>query len=239
METQIEYTDLSMRSVIWSKLIYIVREYTILDLFKYSLYLFTIFLMCSVTVDNGQLVQRIVDWKNGTIPHTIVILISAYYAPRFFRLVLSELVTTCESLAEVTDFNRSCSDSPIIEGMDTEEVIEHLITRSTFKREEIEAKFKVPRYRYSALVKKLKELGVLVTGENNMSVFNSENWNRQRLEELLYGKEMASELKEEVKIVRKIPSSTPLFTQRPVSCATQCATPRAPRVQKTCTPCAA
>lgn len=204
----------TMRSVIWQKMVAAVRDHKAIDLIKGAIYVSVVLIMCSAATDGGNFATRLMEWRNGAVPTITMILVSSFYAPRAFK----SLVGIVQDAYESAQPEEEWGDEQTIEGMNTEQVIDHLITRSTFKREEVEARFGVPRYRYSALVKKLKEIGVLVTGENNMSVLNSEEWNRDSLRRLFAGKETAAELEREVRVVRSIPSPTP-FERRPVTCA--------------------
>lgn len=124
-----------------------------------------------------------------------------------------------------------------IEGMEVERVIEHLQRFRTFKRDDVERAFGIPRYRYTALVQKLKKLGVLVPGENNMSILSAD-WNADALRELFAGRETAAELAAPVRIVRPTPP-TPLFQRRPLSSETPMETDEKPLGNLCATACAA
>jgi hypothetical protein len=61
-----------------------------------------------------------------------------------------------------------------IDGIPRLELLDHLFTVGTFKRDEVEKKWGIPRYRVTEISKKLEDLGVLVRGENNARVLNTE-----------------------------------------------------------------
>lgn len=61
-----------------------------------------------------------------------------------------------------------------IDWIPTIEMLDHLFEFESFKRDDIEKKFKIPRNRFTELAQKLEDLGVLVRGENNARVLNNE-----------------------------------------------------------------
>ena len=66
------------------------------------------------------------------------------------------------ALHKATSLRPVSADS--IEAIPTVELIDHLVTVGTFKGAEIERKFRAPRYRVTALAKRLKEIEILVPG---------------------------------------------------------------------------
>jgi hypothetical protein len=80
-----------------------------------------------------------------------------------------------------------------IEAIPTAELLDHLFTEKTFKRDEVKAKFGVPQYRVTELTKNLKRVGVLDTGENGMSILNPE-FSRQDVASMLAGVSAAKDL---------------------------------------------
>jgi len=85
--------------------------------------------------------------------------------------------------------------APNIDGIPTAELLDHLFTFGTFKRDEIEGKFGVPRNRFDALAKKLDEMGVTVHDrqKNNARVLNPA-YSRQDVAAILAGKRTAKDL---------------------------------------------
>ncbi|WP_146118976.1 hypothetical protein [Blastopirellula marina] len=155
-------------------------------------------------------------WHNYAIPTVLWIFGLVFSAPRIFRL-LSAFFTTEEQEVES------------IEGIPTSELLDHLFTFGTFKRDDIEDKFKIPRYRYTALAKKLKELDVLTSGENNATVLNPD-CSREHVASILEGKTTAAELEKPLTIVRPLPS----FTRRQIRDSLQ-----ETDAKQACNPCAA
>lgn len=87
----------------------------------------------------------------------------------------------------------------LLEGVPVEEVLHHLFERGTFKREEIERQFRIPRYRFDRLGAKLDELGVTVRDENNGRILNPEK-TRAEVAELMASGRVAAELKPSIAI---------------------------------------
>lgn len=61
-----------------------------------------------------------------------------------------------------------------IEWIPVVELLDHLFEFESFKRDDIEKKFGIPRNRFTDLAQKLENLGVLIRGENNARVLNPE-----------------------------------------------------------------
>ena len=96
-----------------------------------------------------------------------------------------------------------------IEGIPVFELLDHLFTFQSFKRDDIEKRFAIPRNRFTDLANKLEELQVLVRGENNSRVLNPE-FSRSDVVLILSGVEQAKDLKP---VFRQEDDSS--FTSRP------------------------
>jgi hypothetical protein len=72
----------------------------------------------------------------------------------------------------------------MVEGIPTLELIDYLFNNQSFKRDDIEAVFGIPRNRFDILAKKLDDLKVLVRGANNGRVLNPE-MSRQEIVQIL------------------------------------------------------
>ncbi len=81
-----------------------------------------------------------------------------------------------------------------LEGIPTVELLDHLFQFESFKREDIEKKFWIPRNRYTTLAIKLENIGVLIRGENNARVLSTE-YSRADVAAILEQAESAKELK--------------------------------------------
>lgn len=165
-----------------------------------------------------------VTWRDYALPTCAWIFAATFGAPsalRFIRDAVPERAPAGDT----------------IEGMDVEKVIAHLQQHRTFKRDDVERAFGVPRYRYTALVQKLKKLGVLVPGVNNMSVLSDE-WTADELRGMFAGCETAAELSAPVRIVRPA-GSPPLFRSRALSSESPMETDEKPSGNPCATACAA
>jgi len=81
-----------------------------------------------------------------------------------------------------------------IDGIPRLELLDHLFTVGTFKRDDVENKWKIPRYRVTEISKKLEDLGVLVRGENNARVLNTD-FTREDIASMIDGKKSFFDIK--------------------------------------------
>jgi len=91
-----------------------------------------------------------------------------------------------------------------IEGIPTAELLDHLFQYKSFKRDDIEGKFGIPRNRFTALGDKLENMGILERGPNNSRVLN-ERYSRQDIAAILEGRKKAKEL---APVLKKVDAST-------------------------------
>lgn len=82
---------------------------------------------------------------------------------------------------------------PTIDGIPISELLDHLFEYESFKRDEIEAKFGIPRNRSDALGKKFDELGITIRNRFRARILNPE-LSRQDVAAMLEGKTTAAEL---------------------------------------------
>jgi hypothetical protein len=221
-----ENTKKTLFKIIWSHLLELLDEYGFRAAGRTILMAFIAGLLSAAAMYPAELERAFLmamEWHDGALPRTVWIWIAVFAAPPVWRFMRDAF----ESVPAPT--------GDTIEGMDMEKVIAHLTAHRTFKRDDIERAFGIPRYRYTALVKKLKAIGVLIPGDNNMSVL-SEEWTPDALRGLFIGRETAAELERPVRIVRPSQSPTP-FTRRIIeqtpmetagkrtgnACATPCA----------------
>lgn len=88
------------------------------------------------------------------------------------------------------------------------ELLDHLFEFESFKRDDIEKKFGIPRNRFTTLAQKLEDLCVLKRGENNSRILNEE-FARSDVALLLEGKTSAADLR---LVSRKVDDSTWTYT---------------------------
>lgn len=226
----------SMVRTLWYKLIDCVDRHTFRDIAIFFALLSFASLLSAAAYDNGKYLTLVTEWKGGAIPNTVLFFALTFSAPRLYRGVRDALLDTLARVGveEVSDDDEvQPEDVEPISGIPVPELLDYLMRVQTFKRDAVEEKFKVARYKYTALVKKLKESGALVHGVNNQTMLNPE-WSRARLAGVLTGEG------EPVNIIRPLPS--PTFTRRRISetpketvekpmcdreeteCATACAT---------------
>jgi hypothetical protein len=164
--------------------------------------------------DLGRAFNLAMTWHNYAVPKVLWIFGLVFFSPAIVRIVRNWLKTPA---------------GETIEGIPTTELIDHLFTEGTFKRDDIERKFNVPRYRYTALAKKLKELDVLCSGPRNNETILNPDCTRETLADILAGKMTAGELERPLNIVRPLP----YFARRTIS-----ESPMETDVKPVCSPCA-
>lgn len=150
-------------------------------------------------------------WKHGAIPAIGMCFAAVFFAPRVLRYLFDEV---CQFIEAVT--GQSCESDETIEGVPVPELIDHLFEEGSFKREDIEGKFAMPRNRYQRLAEKMEQLDILTRGENNSRVLNKK-MSRGEVIEHLKGKRVAMDLEYPLKIVRAPLPSSPVFVRRQVA----------------------
>lgn len=145
------------------------------------------------------MVIAILSWKNSAIPSAAFSTAIVFASPWLFRICI-DTFKSCFA-------GKDSDEAETVEGIPTDELLDYLFTVKTFKRDDVEARFKIPRYKYTILSKRLKESGVLTHGINNETVLSSDV-TRAFVAGVLTGDG------EPVKIVRPIPSS---FTKREIN----------------------
>lgn len=105
-------------------------------------------------------------WQNGAIIKTTFIF--------FLVFNIQKIGTLGVKVWKNAQTTQKIETGNTIEGIPTVELLDHLFNHQSFKREEIEKKFWIPRNRYTTLAMKLENIGVLIRGENNARVLNTE-----------------------------------------------------------------
>lgn len=204
-----------MRSVLWRKAVTFTEAHSVRRGLKFLGMAFVAGLLSAIATapETAEVnFNRIMEWRNYTVPVTLWVVFLTFYGKKVMIWLVDSLARLVPSYeVEEVEEEGDC----MIEGIPVTGLVDHLMKHKTFKRDDIERKFLVPRYRYTALAKKLKELDVLTHGINNMSVLGEE-WNREKLLDLFAGKESADELEKSVNIVRPLPSPA-LFSRRRIS----------------------
>lgn len=232
MDTNIEKKRMS--SVVWQKLVAFIEAHSVRSMLKFVGLSFVAGLISAALTspeETDRYVSLIMEWRNYTVPVTLWVVFLTFFGKRMALFIFGGVA---DVLRPSDDDEEVGEQEMMLEGIPVAALVDHLVKFKTFKRDDIERKFLVPRYRYTALAKKLKEIGVLTHGQNNMSVLGEE-WGRRELTNLFSGKEGADELEREVNIVRPLPSPAS-FTHRRISQETAKESHVQPIVQPTVRP---
>lgn len=157
----------SLTLVLWQKFVAFVEDSTFWQLARYLNYILAAGILSAAWINFtafGNFLIRLSLWHNGAVVKVAIAFVVIFAGKRigsWFYETLFRLTFTLSGNEPPTD---------CIEGIPTGKLIDHLLTEGTFKGDEIEQKFTAPRYRVSKLAKKLREIGVLVTGANNAAV---------------------------------------------------------------------
>lgn len=209
MDTNTE--KITMRGVIWRKLVEWVDDHELDDLGRALVKAFIAGLL-SAAVINERLLDHLLQWRGGTLPLLLWVWAIVYGLPPLVRM-LADSMPRRETAEEEIEYEEA---GDTVEGIPRAALRDHLLRAGTFKLADAERKWSVPRYRYTALVKRLKELEVLTHGANNATVLK-EGIKAAELDAILSSGTTAAELERPVRIVRPLPSPTPLFTKKAVS----------------------
>lgn len=178
-----------MLSIIYSKILQALESSTLSNIFSGFLLLLVacIFTLVSTyTNDALHAMAVILSWENAIILKAVVSVLVVFNASTIFTFV----VRTLEGMAPESESVRTIDS---IDGIPRVELMDHLFTVGSFKRDDVEQKWKIPRYRVAEISKKLEDLGVLVRGENNARVLNTE-FTREDIGVLLDGKSSVGEI---------------------------------------------
>lgn len=107
------------------------------------------------------------------------------------KWVLRKVVHFIEDLTEL--FWPVHREAGELEGIPHSELLDHLFTARSFKRQDIEDKFLIPRYKVTELKAELERVGVLVRGENNAHILNPE-YSRQDVASIIQPVQRAKDL---------------------------------------------
>lgn len=94
----------------------------------------------------------------------------------------------------IPSFEKEEVDQDTIEWIPMIELLDHLFEFKSFKRDDVEQKFAIPRHRFTDLANKFEEMWILVRGINNSRVLNND-FSRQDIASILSGKSTTQEIK--------------------------------------------
>jgi len=97
----------------------------------------------------------ILSWNHYSISFFLEFVFAIYYISPIIR----------REIREFSEKNKI--DELLFFGVSLEKVTEYLMIRGTFRREDIEREFGVPRHLYYDMVKVMDEVGIFIRGANN------------------------------------------------------------------------
>ena len=161
----------TLTSILVSKILDVLESSTLSQIFSGFLLLLAsiiITVVLTYTDDSIAAFRAILAWENAIITKAVVVSLMVFN----FSKILSLILEWFESVMAPTPESVRTIDS--IDGIPRLELMDHLFTIGTFKRDDVESKWAIPRYRVTAISKKLEDLGVLIRGENNSRILNPE-----------------------------------------------------------------
>lgn len=199
-----------MAGVLWVKIIEEVECHTLKELLIFLSLIFFAGIL-SATATNVDFALWIRDWNHGAIPTIFWINVVVFSAPTLWRMFknTTRKVTDWSAVEEETEKESGLT----IEGIPIGELLDHLFKARSFKRDDVEERWKIPRYKYTALSKKLKDLGVLIKGKVNNTTVLKEGITREEVARILKTGDSVDDLEKSINIVRPLPSS-PNFIKR-------------------------
>jgi len=174
-----------MKTIIYKKFLNILEEKSFKQiLMSVLLWLWSVILSLILiyTDQTIEILLFIYNYNNFTLPKIIFsfwLIFNYKIIINFWKNVINELKPKIEE--------------DKIEGIPTMELIEHLFFEWSFKRDEVEKKFLIPRYKFTILAKKFDELKILIRWENNSRILNPE-FSRQQIAETLSWKKSSENL---------------------------------------------
>lgn len=194
----------SITSILVSKILDVLESSTLSQIFTGFLLLLasiTLTVVLTYTDDSLEAFRAILTWENAIIAKAIVVTLFVFNFSRIVSVILTKFEFVLASREEIRTIDS-------IDGIPRLELLDHLFTVGSFKRDDVEKKWGIPRYRVTEISKKLEELGVLTRGENNSRVLNTE-FTRSDIATLLGDRESVEDIK---MLTRKIDGG---FSHRP------------------------
>lgn len=105
--------------------------------------------------------------ENYAIPKIAGCFLAVFGAPDIARVLRYSLDSLASACAQ-----KKPSDRAVLEGVPVDEILDHLFTVGTFRREDMESRFAMSRSTYERLAARLDKVGVLVRGKNNARVLS-------------------------------------------------------------------
>lgn len=179
----------SLIIVLWYKIVDLIAEYTILQIFSFIGLSLLAGLLSALVINldaTSSTLLNITRWHNFAIVKILSIYALVYNARTLYAMSRDYAF----SIVELFSGQTICHT---LDGVPVSEILDHLFTDKSFKRDDIESKFSLPRYKVTELTKNLKRVGILTHGENNASILNPD-YSRQDIASILKGNESSNNL---------------------------------------------
>lgn len=176
----------SIKWIIWNKLLDILEDSSFsqisfwLLLFSLSILLTFVLTYTEQTIDFS---MKVIQWNNFLPLKAAISFVVIFNFQKIVSTVKKMIPERIEAPTGET-----------IEWIPVIEMLDHLFEFESFKRDDIEKKFGIPRNRFTSLAQKLEDIGALVRGENNSRVLNPE-FSRSDIASILEWKTKAEDLR--------------------------------------------
>lgn len=189
----------NVKSILWNKFLDILEDSTFRQIISVILLIKSSLILALVLTYPEKASELLLTaWKfeNFLIPKIVWSFILIFNFKRIFE-ILKNLIPEFPEVKEEPK-------GDTIEWIPVVELLDHLFEFESFKRDDIEKKFGIPRNRFTDLAQKLEELCVLKRGENNSRILNKE-FARSDIANILAWKSTAEDLR---LVSRKIDDSS-------------------------------
>lgn len=176
----------TLTSVIYKKLLESLENSSFKEIFKMILIVFATIITTFILTYPKEILNAfgvIFTWNNSILLKAIISFIIFY---NFWRII--------ETVKNIDLWFSQNEKIDQIEWIPTLELVDYLFENKSFKRDEVEQTFWIPRNRFEKLAKKMDELNILIRSINNARVLNEE-FTRQEVYKILEWKSSSDELK--------------------------------------------
>lgn len=155
--------------------------------------------ICSIFVNpeySLDAILKITSFKSYMIPKIIAgIFLSLKYKIIMQKLIIYPIDFLWMQLLDIIYFlsGSTVVPSDCIDEVPKSELLDFLFTEKSFKREDVELAFRIPRYKVTDLKKNLERVGVLVRGECNAHILN-EDYTRRDIASMIEGVNKSEQL---------------------------------------------
>ena len=199
-----KHKERNVKSILWNKFLDILESSTFRQIISVILFVILSLILTLVLTYPEKATEAIL----------IACRFENYFFPKFIGsfIIIFNFRSIFEILKKMIPEFPEYKEKPkgdTIEWIPVVELLDHLFEFESFKRDDIEKKFGIPRNRFTDLAQKLETLCVLIRGENNSRILNKE-FARSDIALILEWKSSAADLR---LVSRKINEST--FTYEP------------------------